>query len=63
MKIEVRDEDLPMLLRMVERGWSDGDLAEYLNVDQILACQRVLKILGLKQPQPVVRPAAHSPGR
>ena len=60
MKIDVRDEDLPMLLKMVERGWADGDLAEYLDGDQIQACERVLQALGLNQPQTVVRPSAHS---
>ena len=63
MKIEVRDEDLPMLLKMVERGWAEGDLAEYLDVDQIQACERALKTLGINQPQPFFRPTAHSQGR
>lgn len=61
MKIEIKEKDVPMLLKMVERGWADGDLAEYLNGDQIQACERVLKALGLTQRQATAHPAAHSP--
>lgn len=60
MKIEIQSKDLPMLLKMVERGWSDGDLAEYLSGDQIQSCERVLIALGLNQSQPVANPAVHS---
>jgi hypothetical protein len=45
--IQIPDADWPMLLKMVERGWADGDLAEYLEGDQINACERVLARLGI----------------
>lgn len=60
MNIHIEDQDMPMLLKMVERGWSSGDLAEYLEADQIVSCERVLAALGLIQtpdPQPAVHPA------
>jgi hypothetical protein len=47
MKIEIRETDYPLLCKMVERGWADGDLAEYLTGDQIEACERILKKLGI----------------
>lgn len=47
MHIHIQDQDMPMLLKMVERGWSSGDLAEYLEADQIVSCERVLSALGL----------------
>lgn len=38
--------DRNMLARMVDRGWSDGELAEYLTADDIVAAEKVLKALG-----------------
>ena len=35
-----------MLARMVERGWSDGELAEYLTANDIAAAEKILKALG-----------------
>ena len=42
MLIQIDDEDFAMLCKMVERGWAEGDLAEYLDGDQILSCERIL---------------------
>lgn len=42
--------DRGMLSRMVDRGWSDGDLAEYLTADDIVAAMKVVKALGLSPP-------------
>ena len=49
MKIDVNAQDFVMLCRMAERGWADGDFAEYLNADQIAACLRVLETLNQAQ--------------
>jgi len=38
--------DRNMLARMVDRGWSDGDMAEYLTADDIAAAEKILKALG-----------------
>lgn len=59
MELRIQDQDMPMLLKMVERGWSSGDLAEYLEADQIVSCERVLAALGLiaaQDPAPAGRP-------
>jgi hypothetical protein len=65
MNIHIQDQDLPMLLKMVERGWSSGDLAEYLEADQIVSCERVLTALGLiatQDPAPTGHPGQqHQP--
>lgn len=57
--IEFTGQEMAVLRMMVNRGWSGGDLADYLNADQILACHRVLKRLGLnpqdRQPHPKAR--------
>ncbi len=46
------DLDVHMLIRIVERGWSGGDFAEYLDDDQIVACMRVLDRLGIHNEPP-----------
>lgn len=43
--------DRSMLARMVDRGWSDGDMAEYLTADDIVAAERILKVLGITSRQ------------
>lgn len=58
MELRIQDQDVPMLLKMVERGWSSGDLAEYLEADQIVSCERVLAALGLIAAQ-APAPASH----
>lgn len=62
MKIDINDKDQAMLLKMVERGWAEGDLGEYLNGDQIQSCIRVLRALGLSEGLGL-DPKAHSPSR
>lgn len=47
--MKISDNDMPMLQKMLSRGWQDGELAEYLNGDQIQSCLRVLKAAGLNQ--------------
>ena len=42
--------DRGMLARMVDRGWSDGDLAEYLTANDIAAAMKVVKALGISPP-------------
>ncbi len=46
--------DRNMLARMVDRGWSDGDMAEYLAANDIVAAEQILKALGLRQSKPEV---------
>jgi hypothetical protein len=45
--------DRNMLARMVDRGWSDGDFAEYLTANDIAAAWKILKVFGLIQPQAI----------
>jgi hypothetical protein len=65
--IAVKAPDFEMLRRMVARGWSDVDLAEYISTDQIVSCERILKLLGLSlvegQPHPQAASARPSPTR
>ena len=44
--------DRNMLARMVDLGWSDGDMAEYLTADDIVAAEQILKALGIGQDEP-----------
>jgi hypothetical protein len=64
--------DRGLLARMVERGWSDGDMAEYLTANDIVAGERILKALGVsplvalaktatRRPRPSQPPAAPAP--
>lgn len=41
------DYEWNLLARMAERGWSGGDMAEYLEADEIAACMRILEALGV----------------
>jgi hypothetical protein len=52
MELKIKKSDYTMLCKMVERGWADGDLAEYLNADQIVACERILKALDVSSSSP-----------
>ena len=45
--LELTTAQFAALQAMVSRGWSDGDLAEYLEEDQIPAYLEVLDSLGL----------------
>ena len=47
--MNLNPQELQMLKVMVGRGWAGGDLAEYLEADQIAACLRVLEVLGISQ--------------
>lgn len=62
MTIKIQPKDEPMLLKMVARGWAEGDLAEYLDGDQIQSCERVLKALGLSLATPQ-NSTSHTPTR
>ena len=62
MHIEIKDEDLGMLLKMVSRGWDSGELADYLEADQIQSCVRVMLALGLTNEAGLPQ-AAHNPGQ
>ena len=64
--------DRSMLARMADRGWSDGDMAEYLTANDIVAGERILKALGVnpsavpvkttaRKPRPSRPPAASEP--
>jgi hypothetical protein len=44
--------DRNMLARMVDRGWSDGDMAEYLAANDIVAAEQILKAFGIDQSEP-----------
>lgn len=48
--LRLSDAEFLMLCKMAERGWSDGDLAEYLDADQIQVCMTVLEKLRLAAP-------------
>ena len=53
--------DRSMLARMADRGWSDGDMAEYLTANDIVAAERILKALGVSQPAVPAKKAARKP--
>ena len=53
------DYEWNLLARMAERGWSSGDMAEYLEADEIAACMRILDTLGVSsRTGPAPSPAA-----
>lgn len=45
--MDIEERDRPTLIRMVDRGWSNGDLADYMTAEQIESALRVLAALGL----------------
>lgn len=53
--------DRSLLARMAERGWSDGDMAEYLTANDIVAAERILKALGVSPPAAPAKTAARKP--
>ena len=59
-QIQIDAADLPALQQMVLRGWSQGDLADFISADQINACERVLAALGLDVNQADPLPGGHS---
>lgn len=64
--------DRSMLERMADRGWSDGELAEYLSANDIAAAMKIVNVLKLsplavpvkkatRKPRPSRPPAASEP--
>lgn len=59
-RVDISESDAAALHQMVLRGWSQGDLADYISADQANACLRVLSALGLDANCPDPLPGGHS---